>query len=65
MAPSDSETPHLAALRDLARGNPAARTLRLLESLALGVVDEFSMALLDGRVEVRVQPCSPVHASSN
>ena len=42
------------ALRDLARGNPAARTLRLLEALARGAVDDFSMALLDGRVEVRV-----------
>jgi hypothetical protein len=65
MSPSDSEMPRHAALRDLARNNPAARTLRLLESLALGVADEFSMALLDGRVEVRVQPCSPASASSN
>ena len=54
-----------AALRDLARGNPAARMLRLLETLARGVADDFSMALLDGRVEVRVQPCSAAPASSN
>ena len=65
MSPSDSEMPRLTFLRDLARGNPAARTLRLLESLALGVADEFWMALLDGRVEVRVRPCSPAPASSN
>jgi hypothetical protein len=64
-APSGSDTPHLAALRDLARGNPAARTLRLLEALARGAVDDFSMALLNGRVTVRVTPCSAVHTSWN
>jgi Beta-ketoacyl synthase, N-terminal domain len=61
----DSGTPRLRALLDLARGNPAARLLRLLETLALGVADDFSMALLDGRVEVRVRPCSPAPASSS
>ena len=61
----DSEAPRLRALLDLARGNPAARMLRLLETLALGVADDFSMALLDGRVEVRVRPCSPAPASSS
>ena len=50
----DSGAPRLGPLLDLARGNPAARMLRLLETLALGVADDFSMALLDGRVEVRV-----------
>ena len=60
-----SDTPRLPSLRELARGNPAARMLRLLETLALGVADDFSMALLDGRVEVRVRPCSAAHASSN
>jgi hypothetical protein len=60
-----SEAPHLPALTSLARGNPAARVLRLLESLARGVPDDFSMALLDGRVEVRVRPCLPVPVSSN
>jgi hypothetical protein len=61
----DSGAPRLRSLLDLARGNPAARMLRLLETLALGVADSFSMALLDGRVEVRVRPCSPAPASSN
>ena len=65
MSPSGSEMPRLPPLRGLASGNPAARMLRLLESLALGVADEFSMALLDGRVEVRVRPCSPAPASSS
>jgi Beta-ketoacyl synthase, N-terminal domain len=65
MSPTDSEMPRLPPLRDLARGNGAARMLRLLENLALGVADEFSMALLDGRVEVRVHPCSPAPTSSN
>ena len=60
-----SEAPHLPALHDLARGNPAARMLRLLEALARNVADNFSMAVLDGRVAVRVTPCSTVHASSN
>ena len=64
-APSGSDTPHLAALRDLAHGNPAARTLRLLEALARGAVDDFSMPLLNGRVTVRVTPCSAVHTSWN
>jgi Beta-ketoacyl synthase, N-terminal domain len=60
-----SEAPHLPALHDLARGNPAARMLRLLEALARNVADNFSMALLDGRVAVRVTPCSTARASSN
>jgi hypothetical protein len=61
----DSEMPRLPSLRELARGNPAARMLRLLETLALGVADDFSMALLDGCVEVRVRPCSTARAFSN
>lgn len=64
-APAGGDMPHLVPLRDLARGNAAARTLRLLEALARGAVDDFSMALLDGRVTVRVTPCSAVTASSN
>jgi hypothetical protein len=61
----DSGAPRLETLLGLARGNPAARMLRLLETLALGVADDFSMALLDGRVEVKVWPCSPAPASSS
>ena len=44
-------------LRQLARSNPAARLLRLLEALATRRTDAFSMALLDGRVDLRVRPC--------
>lgn len=51
--------PRLPALHRLAAGNPAARLLRLLESLASHRPDTFSMALLDGRVKVRLEPCSP------
>jgi hypothetical protein len=57
--------PRLSALHQLAAGNPAARLLRLLESLALGVPDTFSMTLLDGRVEARVEPCSLAGTFSN
>jgi hypothetical protein len=57
--------PRSPALHRLAAGNPAARLLRLLETLACAVPDEFSMALLNGGVKVRVQPCSPADSSSN
>jgi hypothetical protein len=57
--------PRLPALQRLARGNPAARLLRLLETLARVVPDTLSMSLLDGRVEVRVEPCSPGVTFSN
>jgi Beta-ketoacyl synthase, N-terminal domain len=60
-----SGAPCLPPLRELARDNPAGRMLRLLEILARGVPDEYSMALLDGRVEVRVTPCSTERTSSN
>ena len=51
--------PRLSTLHRLAAGNPAARLLRLLESLASHVPDAFSLALLDGQVKVRLEPCSP------
>jgi hypothetical protein len=51
--------PRSPALHRLAAGNPAARLLRLLESLAAHRPDRFSMALLDGHVKVRLEPCSP------
>ena len=57
--------PRLPALRQLAVGNPAARLLRLLESLARQIPDAFAIALLDGRVEVRLEPCSPVNTFLN
>ena len=56
-APPEDEAPRAAALWDLAAGNPAARLLRLLESLALGVADSFALTMLDGRLEVGLQPC--------
>jgi hypothetical protein len=56
--------PRLPALADLARGNCAARALRLLEALARAEPDEFPLALLDGRVSVRFEPCSTDPASS-
>lgn len=51
------DAPRADAWRKLAAGNSAARLLRLLESLALGAVDTFALSLLDGRVEVTLQPC--------
>ena len=41
-------------LRDLALTNPAARSLRLLESLAKGGSDAFDVALLDGCLGVTI-----------
>ncbi len=58
-----TQAPKQPALRDLASGNPAARLLRLLEALARGTADEYAMALLDGRVAVRVTPCSTAPVS--
>jgi hypothetical protein len=55
--PLGADTPRMPALRQLARSNPAARLLRLLEALATRRTDAFSMALLDGRVDLRVRPC--------
>lgn len=51
------EAPRAAAWRALAAGNPAARLLRLFESLAVGAADRFALRLLDGRVEVTLDPC--------
>jgi len=63
--PAADVLPRLPALHRLARSNPAARLLRLLETLARGVPDTLAMPLLDGRVEVRVEPCSPGGTFSN
>ena len=49
----DSE-PLNPALRPMAAGNPAARSLRLLEALAREMNDAFTVALLDGCLGVRV-----------
>jgi hypothetical protein len=49
--------PRAEIWRDLAAGNPAARLLRLLESLSLGAADNFALRLLDGHVAVTLEPC--------
>jgi len=56
-APPDQEVPRGAAWRELAAGNPAARLLRLLESLAMGIYDDFALSLLDGHAQVTLDPC--------
>jgi hypothetical protein len=44
------------ALRALADGNPAARSLPLLETLARGAVGSHALAYLDGRLDVAAVP---------
>jgi len=51
-----SYAPRNTALHALAAGNAAAQSLRLLESLALGVEDRHAAAYLDGRLDIRVRP---------
>ena len=53
-----SERPRDGALLGLWHANPAARSLRLLEALAQGRADQSSAALLEGRIDIRVTPCS-------
>jgi len=55
---SGSVTPSQPGLQALSRAIPAARALRLLESLARGVPDAFALAYLDGRLDIRLDPCS-------
>ena len=54
--PGGDGAPSLAALRPLAAGNPAARSLRLLEILAQGGGGRFAVPLLDGALSVTVTP---------
>lgn len=51
------EAPRAARWHELAAGNPAARLLRLLESLAAGAADSFALCLLDGHLEITLRPC--------
>ena len=53
----DREAPLLEGLRDLAKTNPAARSLRLLEQLARGQPATLSARLLDARIDIELQPC--------
>lgn len=55
---AERQEPRLEALRPLCRGNPAARALPLLEAIARSEADVVHAALLDGRVEIGVSPCS-------
>jgi hypothetical protein len=57
-APDGGGEPDTLGLRELSRANPAARSLRLLQALARGEADRFPVALLDGHLEVGVEPCS-------
>ena len=62
-ASAELAEPRLAALRGLSRVNPAARSLRLLEAIARQVPDACCAGLLDGRVDMRIAPCSTAAAS--
>ena len=60
--PPDPGEPFTAALRPLARGNSAARSLRLLECLARGQADRHAVPYLDGHLDLAVTPCSTATA---
>ena len=49
--------PRAELLRPLACGNPAAQSLRLLETLARGEAAACPAPYLDGHLEVQVEPC--------
>jgi len=57
-APPDPaiEAPSQPALHALWRGNPAGRALRLLEHLARAEAGVACAGLLDGRIDIRMQP---------
>lgn len=54
--PDDAGLPRNHALHGLMRGNAAARSLRLMETLALGAADEHALPYLDGQLRVGVHP---------
>jgi len=60
-APPDPviEAPLQSALHALWRGNPAARALRMLEHIARGAAGVACAGLLDGRIDISMQPCQP------
>jgi hypothetical protein len=62
---AERNIPRLTALHALARGNPTAQLLPLLEALARNVPATFSLALLESSLQVKVQPWSPASESSN
>ena len=55
-APATGQQPLHPALLAVAAGNPAARSLRLLEALARGGRHEFDLDYLGGRLQVGVTP---------
>lgn len=57
-SPPGTGEPDQPGLRALSQANPAARSLRLLQALARGEADRFPIAMLDGHLEVGVEPCS-------
>ena len=63
-AGSGERMPRLPALRPLAAGNAAARSLRMLEAIARGEADRMHAEMLDGRLEIDVAPCSTAPASA-
>jgi beta-ketoacyl synthase-like protein len=65
-APADPGAwePRAPGLRRLAAANPAARSLRLLEALARAEPDTMQAEMLDGRVEIAVEPCPARLASA-
>jgi hypothetical protein len=56
--PDGAGEPDAPGLRELSRANPAARGLRLLQTLACCKADRFPVELLDGYLEIGVEPCS-------
>lgn len=53
----DAGDPLAPGLQPIARGSPAGRALRLLESVAKGQADAFALPYLDGRLDLVVEPC--------
>jgi hypothetical protein len=57
---ADAEHARRPGLDALSRAHPIARILRLMEGLAEGVANRFSLTLLDGRVDFDLEPRVPV-----
>jgi hypothetical protein len=55
-APPEADVPDQPALRPLAAGNAAARSLPLLELLARGAAGSHVLPYLDGRLDVELTP---------
>ncbi len=66
-APATPEraAPRAPGLQALALGNAAARGLRLLESIAATEPDRIEAEMLEGRLEIDVEPCPTASASDH